>query len=207
MIIFLCEILSLRFFLFVSIILGWTVFSFTGILHDIMTSSDRTPKIVFVIRYITLFFLLNFWWQRYRDSTSEGVYDLRIFVPEFPIIPQESSSSSDEYSKTGRNPTNNPTHDLFLIVILADTENKKSSEILEFQSFALIYYLLSRCVRDSNPWPHAWQACILTNWTNAPLFHSFVAISLDCGCKGRQNSYICNSLKEKNHLFFNIAWL
>ena len=25
-----------------------------------------------------------------------------------------------------------------------------------------------RCVRDSNPWPHAWQACILTNWTNAP---------------------------------------
>jgi len=53
-----------------------------------------------------------------------------------------------EYSKTGRNPTNNPTHDLFLIVILADTENKKSSEILEFQSFALICYLLSRCVRD-----------------------------------------------------------
>ena len=43
------------------------------------------------------------------------------------------------------------THDLFLIVILADTENKKSSEILEFQSFALICYLLSRCVRDSNP--------------------------------------------------------
>ena len=83
--------------------------------------------------------------------TSEGVYDLRIFVPEFPIIPQESSSSSDEYSKTGRNPTNNPTHDFFLIVILADTENKKNSEILEFQSFALIYYLLSRCVRDSNP--------------------------------------------------------
>uniref|UniRef100_UPI00356672BE hypothetical protein n=1 Tax=Bacteroides uniformis TaxID=820 RepID=UPI00356672BE len=40
------------------------------------------------------------------------------------------------------------THDLFLIVILADTENKKSSEILEFQSFALIYYLLSRCVRN-----------------------------------------------------------
>ena len=26
-----------------------------------------------------------------------------------------------------------------------------------------------RCVRDSNPWPHAWQACILTNWTNAPI--------------------------------------
>ena len=83
----------------------------------------KTPKIIFAIRYITLFFLLNFWWQKYRDSTSEGVYDLRIFVPEFPIIPQESSSSSDEYSKTGRNPTNNPMHD-FLIVILADTEKK-----------------------------------------------------------------------------------
>lgn len=83
-----------------------------------------------------------------NHETFCGLYDLRIFVPEFPIIPQESSSSSDEYSKTGRNPTNNPTHDLFLIVILADTENKKSSEILEFQSFALIYYLLSRCVRD-----------------------------------------------------------
>ena len=45
---------------------------------------------------------------------------------------------------------------------------------------------LSRCVRDSNPWPHAWQACILTNWTNAPLSFSFVAFSLDCGCKGRR---------------------
>ena len=84
-----------------------------------------------------------------NHETFCGLY-LRIFVPEFPIIPQESSSSSDEYSKTGRNPTNNPTHDLFLIVILADTENKKSSEILEFQSFALIYYLLSRCVRYFN---------------------------------------------------------
>ena len=25
-----------------------------------------------------------------------------------------------------------------------------------------------RCVGDSNPWPLAWQASILTNWTNAP---------------------------------------
>ena len=30
---------------------------------------------------------------------------------------------------------------------------------------------------DSNPWPHAWQACILTNWTNAPLSFSFVVFS------------------------------
>ena len=61
--------------------------------------------------------------QIYRGYANRFVYDLRIFVPEFPIIPQESSSSSDEYSKTGRNPTNNPMHD-FLIVILADTEKK-----------------------------------------------------------------------------------
>ena len=26
-----------------------------------------------------------------------------------------------------------------------------------------------RCGRDSNPRPHAWQACILTNWTTAPI--------------------------------------
>ena len=31
---------------------------------------------------------------------------------------------------------------------ISTEENKKSSEILEFQSFALIYYLLSRCVRN-----------------------------------------------------------
>ena len=27
-----------------------------------------------------------------------------------------------------------------------------------------------RCVRDSNPWPQAWQACALTSWANTPLF-------------------------------------
>ena len=39
--------------------------------------------------------------------------------------------------------------------------NKKTSWFL--------YQEVKRCVRDSNPWPHAWQACILTNWTNAPI--------------------------------------
>ena len=87
-------------------------------------------------------------------------------------------------------------HRIFRVPIFAGARKRKSSEILEFQSFALICYLLSRCVRDSNPWPHAWQACILTNWTNAPLFHSFVAISLDCGCKGRHFFDICNSYGE-----------
>ncbi len=41
-------------------------------------------------------------------------------------------------------------HGLFFIVILCRYRKQKSSEILEFQSFALICYLLSRCVRDSN---------------------------------------------------------
>ena len=40
--------------------------------------------------------------------------------------------------------------------------NKKSLKHL------LEALLFQRCVRDSNSWPHAWQACILTYWTNAP---------------------------------------
>lgn len=28
-------------------------------------------------------------------------------------------------------------------------------------------YIYEQCVRDSNPWPYAWQAYILTIWTNA----------------------------------------
>ena len=95
-----------------------------------------------------------------------------------------------------KSPTNKPREDCLKPLFFAEAGKRKSSEILEFQSFALICYLLSRCVRDSNPWPHAWQACILTNWTNAPLFHSFVAISLDCGCKGRHFFDICNSYGE-----------
>ena len=39
-----------------------------------------------------------------------------------------------------------------------------------------------RCVRDSNPWPHAWQACILTSWTTEPLFY-LTAIPLNCDAK------------------------
>ena len=80
-------------------------------------------------------------------------------------------------------------------IFLPKWRKRKSSKILEFQNFALIFYLLSRCVRDSNPWPHAWQACILTNWTNAPL-PCFLAISLDCGCKGRHFFEICNTVHD-----------
>ena len=52
-----------------------------------------------------------------------------------------------------------------------------------------------RCVRDSNPWPHAWQACILTNWTNAPFdFFLFFSCYLSrLRCKGTTIFWICNS--------------
>ena len=43
----------------------------------------------------------------------------------------------------------------------------------------LIFLLEKRCVRDSNPWPHAWQACILTNWTNAPKYFLAVRTGLE----------------------------
>nr|DAY95021.1 MAG TPA: hypothetical protein [Caudoviricetes sp.] len=40
-------------------------------------------------------------------------------------------------------------HRIFRVPIFAGARKRKSSEILEFQSFALICYLLSRCVRES----------------------------------------------------------
>ena len=82
--------------------------------------------------------------------------------------------------------------------------NKKALILLRIRAFSNFCFLEKRCVRDSNPWPHAWQACILTNWTNAPSFHFIVAISLDCGCKGRCFFWICNSCDK---LFFKSSCL
>ena len=79
-------------------------------------------------------------------------------------------------------------------------QEKSPWKWLTFKGFGM----LLRCVRDSNPWPHAWQACILTNWTNAPLFHFIIAISLDCGCKGRYFFGICNTCDE---YFFDVILL
>ena len=92
------------------------------------------------------------------------------------------------------------------VISLLKRRKRKSSEVWWFQSFALICYLLSRCVRDSNPWPHAWQACILTNWTNAP-FLVFFGISPDCGCKGRHFFEICNIVLDFFVVFFVVAVL
>ena len=53
-------------------------------------------------------------------------------------------------------------------------------------------YQNSRCVGDSNPWPRAWQARILTSWTNAPF--------ADCDCKGSIKMLICKFLGEKTSI-------
>ena len=45
--------------------------------------------------------------------------------------------------------------------IIPGIQQKKPSRII-LKAFL-------RCVRDSNSWPPAWQAGILTNWTNAPV--------------------------------------
>ena len=37
-----------------------------------------------------------------------------------------------------------------------------------------------RCGRDSNPRPHAWQACILTSWTTEPELLSYNLSRLRC---------------------------
>ena len=43
-------------------------------------------------------------------------------------------------------------------------DKQKRTWVVNYSSSQIV-----RCVRDSNPWPHAWQACILTSWTNAPI--------------------------------------
>ena len=52
-----CQQIS-EIFLVCPIISGCVVFSFTAVLHDNMTSSDRTPKIIFTM--IDLFIYLTF---------------------------------------------------------------------------------------------------------------------------------------------------
>ena len=57
-----------------------------------------------------------------------------------------------------------------------------------------------RCVRDSNPWPHAWQACILTSWTTEPLFY-LTAIPLNCDAKVGS---LFELRKSYTYIFFTI---
>ena len=59
---------------------------------------------------------------------------------------------------------------------------------VELRNLVLYNREVWRCVRDSNSWPHAWQACILTNWTNAPNGFAVQEVTsccfLVCECKG-----------------------
>ena len=56
---------------------------------------------------------------------------------------------------------------------------------LTFKGFGV----LLRSGRDSNPRPHAWQACILTSWTTEPFLHQVTAVTLKCGAKIDSFSY------------------
>ena len=57
-------------------------------------------------------------------------------------------------------------------------------------------WALLRSGRDSNPRPHAWQACILTNWTTGP----FPFVRRECK-NTRFNSIFANFF----HAFFHTA--
>lgn len=84
-----CQQISEIFF-FVSIILGCMVFSFTVVLHDNMTSSDRTPKIIFTMM-ISLFIYLTF---GERISTMPHQVDLSILLIELLHFPSRETDGS-----------------------------------------------------------------------------------------------------------------
>ena len=107
----------------------------------------------------------------------------------------------------GKKQPNEQLSSYFSLLFSAFWKQQKSPDSVENQDFYFIFQFIWRCVRDSNPWPHAWQACILTNWTNAPEFHFFIAVSLDCGCKGSCFFYICNSWERFFSSFSFICWL
>ena len=67
--------------------------------------------------------------------------------------------------------------------VLKKNGNKKESRIFTRNSFSW------RSGRDSNPRPHAWQACILTSWTTEPFLHQVTAVTLKCGAKIDSFSY------------------
>ena len=51
-----------------------------------------------------------------------------------------------------------------------DPTRTNDLQVMSLASYQLLHSAMLRCVRDSNPWPPAWQAGILTGWTNAPMF-------------------------------------
>ena len=77
---------------------------------------------------------------------------------------------------------------------LAST-HKKALILKRIRAFSNFAFWKMRSGRDSNPRPHAWQACILTNWTTEPEFLSCNLSRLRC--KGRYYFESCNSFAAK----------
>ena len=83
------------------------------------------------------------------------------------------------------------------VVYLPDMCFKKHGNKKEFRIFTRNSFSW-RSGRDSNPRPHAWQACILTSWTTEPFLHRTTAVVLNCGAKIDSFSYYAIFLDRKN---------
>ena len=65
---------------------------------------------------------------------------------------------------------------------------------------------LWRSGRDSNSRPHAWQACILTDWTTGPRFLRTLFFCV-CECKDTTFFYSDKIFLRKKCIFLLIYWL
>ena len=105
------------------------------------------------------------------------------------------------------------------IVFLYRIKKRMSNEINKLICNYSFSSLLLRCVRDSNPWPPAWQAGILTSWTNAPKLRlsmlllrnprrsCFGVVPLLLRCKVKAYFPIVQIFCEKNFIFFHTIFV
>ena len=75
----------------------------------------------------------------------------------------------------------------------------------------LVAHLLSpllRCVPDSNRWPPAWQAGILTSWTNAPSCSFAIELASIASAKIANKSFPANTSVQLSLNFFcgQVEW-
>ena len=77
---------------------------------------------------------------------------------------------------------------------------KKALILKGIRAFSNFAFWKMRSGRDSNPRPHAWQACILTSWTTEPLFY-LTAIPLNCDAKVGS---LFELRKSYTYIFFTI---
>ena len=98
------------------------------------------------------------------------------------------------------------------MIISKKSKNESSSPCNRLSSFKQKRKLKAsclRCVRDSNSWPQAWQACILTDWTNAPFLCLQTSVFLFASAKVQLFSELTNFFtkkmqKNQKKLFFHI---